>query len=593
MEEPGIAPSAPIESGIIESILPPSYNQHHEDTTNGGPPLPPRIDSVMHIEDASPNGSNASVYQIPDEGEDSQPPYNVYDDMINAYLRREGAPPVLMPVRGGYYESYLSPLLTILYYIPDLRKAVFHHEFRSLGYEPRWFRGDPVKVPSEITEVDIDGVTHDLRFLLEVQRVFAFMDDSSSRSFASLSNFVKSFPKIAQQAFGEVDNLSDAYEVFYRTLSKQLSLTGVERPLQLFQSTLCDAPSDEYRDFGLFQIDPEDVKRTLYKTLHSLIWSDWLDTSQSISSLSDTVVVSLEPCIDEMVVPTGFEIPQKFYPQIYTTEFQPIVQEVKQTNDEIEKERAELNKKLMKLKTHKGKHIQSLLDHSLEFLTEEVQADAFSELNIKDALADVQSLKLDIQQQRAELVEMNNKLIDERHKKSIHNVPYLLERYAETHHDVNPEPYILTGVILRSTNYCFLDKKDEGAQWSYIEHTQPTDIDTNFEIGALEFDDIKRGVHSHTQSKWKDPIVFVYTKESKFMDQTEVALPESVKKFLELDRDELEKSTEWVLDSDGLSTTDPEIGEPDLSTSEEEEQLIALSSDEEENGEGTKESDEH
>lgn len=547
------AESAPIESGIIDKL---SYEAPH---------LPPREPQpVVHIEDV-------------DDSDESMN-YNVYDD-IRAY-ERHGTPGVLMPVAGGYYETYLSPLLTMLYRVPVLRQKVFAHGFSTLGFDERWFKGELVKADDE----------H--RFLIEIQRIFAFLSDESRRSFASLANLVKSFPKSSLQSLAHVDNLEESYEIFYKTLVKELE--SVDQPsLDLFESTLYDSSSNETRKFGMFHIEAEEMKRTMYKSLHELIWGDWADTTPVITQLSDVVMINIDSCPEDMFATQSMEISAEFYPQIYTEEFREIVTETKSRYDAIETQRAELNKKLLKLKTYKGKHVQSMLDHSLEFLHEESGNESLDDLGMPNVIADIEELQTDLHQQREELAELNNKLMEERHLQNPFNINSLIEQYEQVNGSA-PEPYILTGVILSGTTYCFLESN--GTQWRYVDHTAGEN-GAKFNSDLLDFDEIRTAVYSRTSNVWKDPLVFVYVKKSVYLAQLGVEMPASVREFLKQDGEALDQTNKWI-DSEGdledalIDLSDEsDMSESDEMSEEEEEGRAELADDEDLEGEHNKDSE--
>ncbi|ODV71841.1 Rup1p CYBJADRAFT_28744 [Cyberlindnera jadinii NRRL Y-1542] len=562
--------SAPIESGVIDDIIKQQHSTSEEQYS--APPLPPRSHASVHVEDIRDNDSDVndddvSVFEdlehssLPHEEVEGRVPYNVYDD-VRAYTRKADEVPVIMPTSNGYYESYLAALLMILHAVPGIKRAVFRHEFKDLGYSPRWFKGEVVELPAEITEVEVDGEKHDLRFLAEVQRIFTFLDDSANRSFTSLAGLIKALPKSALGQFGYVDNLSDAYEILYKALSEQLTWAGVANAQSLFANTLLR--NGELYTFGMFHIEAEDLSRTLYKSLNELIWNDSVESSDCINSLADTIMITVDPCTDDMFVPPGLELFEELYPQIYTNDFKNTVLSIEKKHEELEKERASINSELLKLKTHKGMHIQSVLDHSLEFLQDESGNGEYQDLKIADVLDDVRQLSLTVQERKESLAERSSQLIDERRAMSITNVDTIIEKYMEDDKHEKPEPYLLTGVILRGNIYCCATKTEDGVlQWRYVEHTPCDSPDTRFETDETQFDDIKQVVYSKTRNVWNDPLVLVFVKRSAIFDSTPIQLPNSSLEFLKLDNDELDKSIEWNSDTDYMDSSSDEGGDDD------------------------------
>lgn len=506
----------------------------------------------MHIENANEHASeNVSDDSDCEHDSDATAPSESIYDNTRAYLRKHDSPRVLMPLPGGYYETYLAALLVALHGVPGVKKAVLAHEFTDLGFSPTWFRGDAITMDRDVTLVD----GHDLRFLLEVQRVFTFLDESSDRAFASLANLVRNLPKDALKEFINVDTLAEAYDVFYKTLVHQLSLVGIESS-HFFTNALEESDEDQLRELGMYHIEAEEVKRTLYKSLAELIWGDWVDTTHSVSRLADVMMISIDPCVDDVsFIPPGLELPEKFYPQIFTKEFEQIIVEIKEQHDTIERERAAINKELMKLKTHRGKNVQAVLEHSLEFLQDD--SNNFTGLDTASALENLQQLKVSLQDKREELITRNSILLEANQKYSTSNVDFILSQHSRIHPDSTPEPYILTGVLLNGRTYCTLENKT--GKWMYVEHTHANDPDTNYSTGEIGMSELQNAVQSVTKSSWRDPMVFIYVKESALQGQSDVELPAASREFLKLDREELEKSTEWVMTGDvALTETESE-----------------------------------
>lgn len=564
--------SIPIESGLINDKLPPPTYQDENP-----PPVPPRQNRPVHIEDIqyqsqSPVSTSDSSYlkehenyryqyQTQQPKHTPEPEYSIYDDPTK-YQRPEDVPPLLMPVRNGVLESYLNPFLTILHEIPAFRKAIYHHQFETLGFHPRWYKGELVNVPDGTTIKVKDGETHDLRFLLEVQRIFGFLDGDSQRFFSSINNFIRSFPNFAKKEFAAIDNIYDAYSVFYKVLCSQLGTTGVENSLSFFESKLEDGTT-ENREFGMFHVEAEELKGDLYSTLHNILWGDDLENQQVLSQLSDVMTMSFEPSYDESIISKGVIISETFYPQIYTSEFEEEITQLLKERHEIDLERRKISKELMNLRAYNGKHVSAILSTSIEFIASELE-DSAEDVKLAAALEDLRSIKVNNNEKVIDLTEQQNLLLDKKAEINPYDVNVILERHGKV-----PEPYLLIGAIVSNNEFYFLRKLQEdlidmgenNEQWVRIVYEPKSGNDLRCSVS--DFEDVARVVHATTQGQYETSMVLIYVKESTWKTQVEYEVPQAVQNFISKDRLELERSLEVL-----ASSTDGEISEDDADVDE-------------------------
>ncbi len=554
--------SIPIESGLInDKIQPPSYEQEENP-----PPVPPRQNRPIHIEDIQHRSQ--SEVSLSDSGylPDSEtykyqqqlqvePEYSIYEDLTK-YQKPDDAPSLLMPVRNGVLESYLNPFLTVLHSIPAFRKAVYNQTFETLGFHPRWYKGEPVNVPDGTSIKVKNGETHDLKFLLEVQRIFAFLDGDSGRYFASMNNFIRSFPKIAQKKFGSIDNIYEAYAVFYNVLASQLDVSGSGNALSFFESELEDL-ADANKKFGMFHVEAEELKGDLYSTLHSILWGDDLDNQQFLSKLSDVMTMSFEPSYDETIISKGVLISEKFYPQIYTTDFKETISELLEERNSFDKKKRLISRELLNLRAFNGKHVSSILSTSIEFLTSELKNLNEEDKELADAVKDLESIKADNHEKIISLTDKQNTLQDEKAKINPYDVNAIFKRHGSV-----PEPYLLTGVILSNNEFYFLRKVKEDLidleqnqnQWIRVLYEPKYGNDLRCSVSS--FEEVQRVVHATTQGQYETSLVLIYVKESTWTTEVEYEVPESVTNFIAKDKLELEKSLELL-----ASSTDEELSD--------------------------------
>ncbi|CCH41276.1 hypothetical protein BN7_813a [Wickerhamomyces ciferrii] len=457
-----------------------------------------------------------------------------------------------MPVRNGVLESYLNPLLTILHEIPSFRKAIYEQQFDTLGFHPRWYRGEPIKIPEGAATKVKEGHEVDLKLLLEVQRLFAFLDGDSLRSFSSILNFLKAFPKEAQKEFHNVESIYEAYEVFYKVLIKQLEAVGADDVHQFFESKLYYDETEKEKSFGMFHVEAEELKSDLYKTIHTILWGeDFESTERILTSVSDVVTISFEPSFHH--APFGIEIPEVFYPQIYTKDFQETINTLVKEKESTERERREISKELMKLRVYQGKNVTALLDTSVEFLSSESESNK-DDKELSDALKDLSSIKDSSKDKIGELLAKQDLITESKTSRDPFNINTILKRHGST-----PEPYLLTGVIINNTEFLFLKKPQdlielENPQWVHVIYDPTTCNDLKHQYS--NFETIKRSLYGLTRTQFASSIVLIYVKESTWNSKTDYERSESVKQFIQKDIEELGKSLELLVPSSGEESDD-------------------------------------
>lgn len=546
-----------IQPGIVDDIIEPygkdatdstvsvEYRGSAPSTTVPPPPVPPRNNRSEHIEDVNypnhgPSSGPISMNDADNQNESLTGTFNVYDD-IARYPLETTLPPILMPVRNGVYESYLNSLLAMLHEIPAVRAAVFKHEFPTLGMHPRWFKGEVVPLSTEVSTVEKDGEKHDLRFLLEVQRLFAFLEGESSRAFASANGFLKSFPKKAAQKFAEVESISEAYDAFVKTLSDELAIADVPNAGDIFRSLVTGDPDEpEPRQFGMLPIEAEDFRSTIYESLSSILWGQ--QEGSPIISFAGILAISIEPPHDRNIELPKFSLHEKIYPQIFTRDFNWLLQSLKKDNNDRMTEMEKLTREIKNLTHFKNMRVSKAIDTSVEFFEKKLESNDNPKIKeITEMLAKVRdetNVKVEAMKERKrELLDLINLPTD---------FSGILEKYGSSF-----EPYMLTGVILSSRNFAFLRRMEHGLQWFSVDYNMDRG-GSDYNIYPITFNDLKIQTKLANVREMDTGFVLLYVKESVFMEQEadQDLIPSSVKLFIEKDTTELLNSLEMLDSSD-------------------------------------------
>lgn len=520
-----------------------------EDKSNR-PELPPRYSDSNHIEHVEHREySEHIVHEVSsDEDEEVEQYTSVYDNVYRYHLEEDEIP-ILMPVKSGYLESYLNPMLMIFYQIPQLRKDVFGYEFESLGFNSRWFKGEKISVPEENYKFKLNNEDINLSFLLEVQRLFAFLTGESERAFTSVNNFIKSFPTDSKKKFQEIDNLHEAYEIFVDSLILQLNKVGINSS-KMFHNFAMDSGTQESRSFSVFNIDCDDMNKDLYYTIHSVLWNNNFESDQYITSLADIVTLTFESSYQHNYSSENLLVTEEFYPQIYTVEFKDVIKDCVTKRNELEKERRELSMEVMKLNSFNGKSITNCLNSSINYLND------LKDDTISDSIKDLSNIQESITSKKIELNDKIHEIGDQKRELSPYNIKNLLSKAPN-----EIEPYLLTGIIFSPSKCAILIKKktliDEiELNWCLIRY-KPDDFD-DFEIKVVEFEYLQKLIYSSTGTNFQSSIVLTFVKKSVFMKDLEVNLNDSIKTFINKDKEELMKTLELIISSSDESMDDKE-----------------------------------
>ncbi|ODV96775.1 hypothetical protein PACTADRAFT_15292 [Pachysolen tannophilus NRRL Y-2460] len=466
---------------------------------------------------------------------------NVYDDLTK-YKRPDFIPPILLPTSlRGYLENYFAPLLMILHEVPSFRNSILQHQFHDYGFNPKWFKGD---------FIDLKDSQPQSRFILETQRLIAFLDGNSDRCFASIKNFLSSLPTDFLSNLQGTESTDELLNLVFLTYTNELKqLEPLSDYNNIFMSQLEYNESAESNGISCFPIENDSIRDTLYKSLHHVFWgSDFENLGRfNFKNLSDIITIPIINSSEGSIRghrPPSIEIPEIFYPQIYTKEYNGLIEKLLQKKLQIRNRRTEINSEKQHLSVYKGQPVKQALIASLEFLgknTSFITVDDDLELNEKVAatMEDLNLLSKSLSKRQSELHEELDQLTKE--NKSINiseNVNEIIEN-SET----KPDPYLLIGAIIDDTDFFYLKKNvnsesgNNTSQWIEVQYYG--DTCSNFHLDAVTINEVIKKVYNATGRDFENPIILMYAKSNVWNSESHSVLSDPLQKFLTADRAEV------------------------------------------------------
>lgn len=298
-------------------------------------------------------------------------------------------PTILTPLATSFRGNYLVYLISIFHEIPALRQLILKPEFTNYGFSPRWWDTEP-----------ISDAEQDL-WLMELQRLIAFLDGGSGRSFALASCYLRQLPEeILKEA--EYSNPVEVLDSCYELLASELASQCPELQKQTSTLFFSKLSLDEL-PVPVFILEPESVQGLVYESFNTLFWGDDLDT------IGETYFKSLGSVLT-VTVPAGrrrpFQLDEVFYPQIYSDRFVPLIKFLAERRQNAVQESRELAKKSASLVAFQGKRIGAFLGVAAGYLTQcgETQASE----DIQRAEHAVRNKKLEYSVKQSQLHAVND-----------------------------------------------------------------------------------------------------------------------------------------------------------------------------------------
>ncbi|KAH3684459.1 hypothetical protein WICPIJ_004553 [Wickerhamomyces pijperi] len=494
-----------IEPGILDEI----QNIHssvHQESYNLSP---------EHIEYVSGQRlSKSQEQQHTHDGIPLQQEYDVFDDVTRyKNYNPQHVPSVIMPLTNGYYENYITSLIIVLYQVPEFRFKILSCQFEDLGFAEDWFRGNRVVIDPHVYKKEINGKVHDLRFLLELQRLFIFLDnDKSSRFFASVKQFILNIPA---KIFHDQENLSDIISATFEWLCMELKVIDIDID-SLLKSTTKNAGSHNLQDHYSFPVELELLKFDIYQTFYEQIWNPYENCYnlcfQDLSDILTFVIQQDNDVSSSNGSHTGIRLSERFYPGVFTEHYGQIFKELTLQQQKLKESISKKKNQVLKFKSHNGKRVSGFLSATDDFF----QSEGLMELS--DELKAIQEKITHKEHTLNEKIARYADEIDHRCPSNIKNIM----GYADELNLPAPESYLLISVIISDIAYAFLkrDKSTNTNKWTYVEFNSPRVPGHNFEVRDIDFESLRTHIRKLTNvNNLREPIVIVYGKESQFNHQ--------------------------------------------------------------------------
>lgn len=444
-------------------------------------------------------------------------PETIFDYPL-AFTRLKEMPPCVLPKVTGTLQSCLISLVVTLSQIGELRNAFFSEEF-DYGFDENWY------TPNTELTIDTPEKYKDnslYRFFVEIQRIFGFLSPASNRSFISGQNLFKSLP----DDFADDD---DDWEDVIKKVQKYISLGSqsiLGRDLAPFFLSQVECNGEETTDLTILQIDYEVRGLNLQESLNSLIWNSELNPV--FTKLGQLLTIQMFGDDDDGFQAQSFEIPEYFYPGIFSATYQEIIEKMNQKKLNATKERSGITTKLLGFSSFEGKKIKKILQSSIDYL---------ATTDSKEAHDDLKRLSEKVQDESLALNDRLKFVNQEYLKMDVKNPDNILEM-IEREGLPRPERYYLTGVIISDTEYIYRAKNltttdFEKEDWLYI----VIDLGQNnkvleYRTETMSFDALQSFILEETKLNRRQ-LILNYVAESSLKDL--VKLPEKLVEFFDKD----------------------------------------------------------
>lgn len=474
---------------------------------------------------------------------------------ISKMVRKQNEFGVLLPLRSDLFESYLAAFLMVLSQIPKFSNLILKHEFLLLGYKPNWWNREKC--------------SDNPLLLQEVQRLIAFLNGNSNRSFASLFNIINCANKLVNE---EIESVSDFQNFIMGNIVTSVSSIdpSSKKPLEdMFKvvggyNTDVSSGEEEYYNIP---ITNDDLCPDLYQTIHRQFFQDDNDSFSDrifLHTLPDVLTIVFEPGMNNLA--GGFKVEEKFYPQIYSLEHSDILLKVDNELQSIKLRQRDLNQETFQLRAFNGKSVQRLLaetskhlkSESIKFGEEELEFEEQGGESGKKGNLNVCSEK-DKYSAAGQSIEMILSHVGDVLKRSTEEIKTLNERTAilqASKYNIDKlldstakatfEPWVLTGVILNPVQFYYREKKSN--DWVGISISFETC--KSYTTSRLSFDDIQSLAKKYTEYDFGEGMVLVYVRESVFYTGEFSPLNHTLQSFIDKDNAKLKEQMDILTRND-------------------------------------------
>jgi hypothetical protein len=458
---------------------------------------------------------------------------------INKMVRREGEPGVILPLRHNLLESYLASIIMIYAQIPRFRNIVLGHEYLTFPYKPNWWNRERCSENPLLVQ--------------ELQRLVAFLSESSHRSFASLFNIIGCFSKLQTE---DIESLADFQEFIFSEICSLLTSANYSAKAEcesLFKMyCITDNGSDKPHEIHTIPIQVDTVRPFLYETIYSCLFQN--EERIFLMKLSDIIPITFEEGMNNLSV--GFTVEETFYPQIYTYEHANILMNIDDEIENIKLKQRELNQKGFQLRAFGGKSVHRFLNETKNHLFKESVKIGEKENNSIDLTKDQtdcsNTKKYTVAGQNIEMVSSH---IRESLKKIETEIKTLNERISflqASKFNINQlltpdmkkslEPWILTGIIFNPTQFYY---RERGSS-SWISVAINDETCKEYAISTMDFADVQENVSIYTREEFSDGMILIYVRESLFLLDDFSPLNRTLQSFIAKDNDKLKEQMDTL-----------------------------------------------
>lgn len=504
---------------------------------------------------------------------------------ISKMVRKKNDVGVLLPLRSDLFESYLTPFLMVLAQIPKFSNLILKHEFLVFGYKPNWWNREKC--------------SDNPLLIQEVQRLIAFLNGNSNRSFASLFNLINCTNKLVSE---EIESVSDFQNfIMSNILSSVGSIdSSLKEPLENMFKVVGGYNTDESSredEFYNIPITNDDICVDLYQTIHRQFFQDDNDSFADrifLLKLPEVLTIVFEPGMNNLT--GGFRVEEKFYPQIYSYEHRDILLKVIDELQSIKLRQRDLNQKTFQLRAFNGKSVHKLLSESskhlqLESLKFAEEEKVFDRQGLDDDAANNPNAcsEKDKYAAAGQGIEMVSSHVNDLLSKCAEESKRLDERAAvlqASKYDIDKlldpvtkskfEPWILIGVILNPVQFYYREKK--GNIWIGVNISNETC--KSYSTSQLTFDDIQSLTKKYTEHDFGEGMVLVYARESVFYQGDFSPLNNTLQTFINKDNEKLKEQMDILMKKDPSDLYEGKTSDSSF------ESLVAEVNDDNENSSG-------
>lgn len=504
---------------------------------------------------------------------------------ISKMVRKKNDVGVLLPLRSDLFESYLAPFLMVLAQIPKFSNLILKHEFLVFGYKPNWWNREKC--------------SDNPLLIQEIQRLIAFLNGNSNRSFASLFNLINCTNKLVSE---EIESVSDFQNfIMSNILSSVGSIdSSLKEPLENMFKVVGGYNTDESSredEFYNIPITNDDICVDLYQTIHRQFFQDDNDSFADrifLLKLPEVLTIVFEPGMNNLT--GGFRVEEKFYPQIYSYEHRDILLKVIDELQSIKLRQRDLNQKTFQLRAFNGKSVHKLLSESSKHLQSESlkfaeEEKVFDRQGLDDDAAHNPNAcsEKDKYAAAGQGIEMVSSHVNDLLSKCAEESKRLDERAAvlqASKYDIDKlldpvtkskfEPWILIGVILNPVQFYYREKK--GNIWIGVNISNETC--KSYSTSQLTFDDIQSLTKKYTEHDFGEGMVLVYARESVFYQGDFSPLNNTLQTFINKDNEKLKEQMDILMKKDPSDLYEGKTSDSSF------ESLVAEVNDDNENSSG-------